>query len=137
MGFISYNINNKKRDEDFIRISSDKLGKKQITGSFRITRFIDKDTNQKIHYIPALELTSYGDTNEKADEMMKQVLNNYFDFLCTLSTKMLRKELLGIGWKQDLFKNKDYSKAYIDINGNLNEFNVEDLKIENLDLQAA
>ncbi len=97
-----------------------------VTARLTIAEYIDKDTKQYVLYIPSLELTGYGETLEKADQMIKFSLDNFFDNLCSLPTKKAELILRDLGWKHNTIKHKDYSKTYVDVHGNLKGFAVED-----------
>ena len=99
-------------------------------------KFIDKDTNQYVVYIPALELSGYGNTLEKAIEMMEQALDDFCDFLRTLKAPQLKAYLARLGWKHDIFADKEYSKPFADVDGSLKEFNALDNKVEYMSLAA-
>ncbi len=96
----------------------------KVDACLRVYKYIDKDTKHFVAYIPSLEISGYGYTKENALEMMESSLEEYFDFLLSLTGKKLEIELSKFGWKHDKLKNKDYSKSYVDISGNLKDFAV-------------
>lgn len=102
-----------------------------------VYNFIDKDTKQFVAYSPALDISGYGETEEKAQEMMKFAIEDYIKYLTNLSIKEREKELYNLGWKKDRLKNKDYSRLYVDINGDLKNFNAEEGSIKKQKLQFA
>jgi hypothetical protein len=110
---------------------------KKIVGFVNIFRFRDKDTNQFLSFCPSLELTGYGETEHKALEMLKFSISDYFDYLIELSPKEIEKELRLHGFTHDKIKNKEYSKVFVEINGDLKNFNAVDDKVERLTLEAA
>lgn len=116
--------------QDFIRIHH---GKHKIHAGLSVYRYVDKDTKQVVVYIPALEITGYGETVKKAEEMLNFSVQNMFDYWVKLSSKELKKELTELGWKQNVFRSKEYSKAFVDANGELQNFAV-DKKVEKLAL---
>jgi len=79
-----------KIKNEYIRIDSKKG---LITGQVLTYRYIDKDTKQFVIYSPSLELTGYGETEKKADEIFKFSLEEYFNDLIKLSfnLSLLRK----------------------------------------------
>ena len=119
------------KDKNILRIGSN-----SISGTMLVFRFRDKDTRQIIHYAPALELTGYGNDEDKSFEMLQFSINNFFDYLISLSPKKRDAELNEFGWKQNSLKNKEFSKIYIDINGELKNFNAVADEVELLTLQA-
>lgn len=106
-------------------------------GSMTILKFQDKDTKQIISYCPSFDISGYGDTEEKAIEMLKFNISELFNHLTRLSPKQMESELSDLGWKQSKFRHKEYSKAYVDINGQLQNLNAVDNKVERLTLHAA
>ncbi len=109
----------------------------KIIGFVSFFRFRDKDTNQFITFCPSLDLTGYGENELKALEMLKFSINDYFNYLINLSPKEIEKELRLHGFTHDKIKNKEYSKVFVDINGDLKNFNAVDDKVERLTLEAA
>ncbi len=110
---------------------------KRILGKLTLFGFIDKDTEQQIIYCPSLDVTGYGETESKAIEMIKFSISEYFDFLMNLSTKKMQEELRDIGFAQVRNKTKDFSKSYVDIDGQLQNFNAVGDKIKRFTLEAA
>lgn len=123
-----FSENNK--NEEFLHISP-----KKIKASLTIHKFVDNETKQFICFLPALDITSYGETEEKAQDMLKSCIDDVFEHLTSLSPKALKIELSKMGWKQRIFK-KEFSKAYVDINGDLKNFNTSHSKVERLLLTA-
>lgn len=109
--------------------------KEQIKVALTAFRYIDKDTRQFVIYMPALEISAYGADPKKAEEMLKFSLDEYFKFLINLKPVKLEQELSALGWKKGLFK-KNYSKIYIDSDGELKNFNAANNKVERLTLVA-
>jgi hypothetical protein len=110
---------------------------RKVAWLVKAVRFKDKDTKQSIVYIPSLELTGYGNNEKKALEMLKFSVDDFFGHLINLSTKEMNNEISKLGWKQNRLKKKDYSKTYVDIDGNLKSFNALDDKVEFVDLKMS
>ena len=119
-------------EQDLLRIKGLK-----VIGHLNILKFKDADTNQFVVFIPALEISGYGETDEKAAEMAKFSVKEYFTYLNGLSPKKREEELISSGWRSEKYRNKDYSKAFVDGEGKLQDFNVVDGKIERLTLETA
>ena len=113
-----------------------RIGSESISGTMTVFRFRDKDTRQIIHYAPSLELTSYGNDEAKSIEMLKFSISDFFDYLMSMAPKKREKELTDLGWKQNTLKNKEFSKSYVDINGELKSLNAVADEVEILTLQA-
>jgi hypothetical protein len=81
-------------------------------------------------------LTGYGSNDEKSFKMLKFSITDFFDHLMTLPPQKREQELNQLGWKQNSLKNKEFSKLYVDINGELKNFNAVADEVELLTLQA-
>lgn len=134
MGFFTdFKINTKKIDHDSLRID---LNKGRIGGNLSGFKFTEKDTKQSVIYIPSLELSGYGDNFDKANEMLRFSMQEFFDFLFNLPSNKIQIELSKLGWKKGIF-NKEFSRAYIDVTGEIKNLNAEDNKVERITLTAA
>jgi hypothetical protein len=100
-------------------------------------RFRDKDTRQMVVYIPSLDISGYGATEKKAEEMINFSLENFLTYLMELPSKKMNAELENFGWKHSTLKNKEFSKAYVDGNGELKNFNAVADTVEKLTLVAS
>lgn len=112
------------------------LHKRHVHARVTAFKFLDKDTKQTVIYIPSLELSGYGETIEKAREMVQFTIKDSFDFILDMPADELRSYLSNLGWKKTMF-NKDFSKAYVDGDGVLRNFNADEKTIERLELTAA
>lgn len=131
MGFSEFSPLDKE-----IRFETLRVGQKKIAGTLKIYKFIDKDTGQFVFYSPSFETTGYGSTEEKALKMIKSSISDYFEYLTSLTPKKRDSELLKLGWKNTPLKNKEFSKAFIDISGELKNFNAVEDKVELITLTA-
>lgn len=100
-------------------------------------RFVDKDTQQIVIYLPSLDVSSYGETHEKAEEMMHYSLENFCEYLLSLTEHEVSAYLRNLGWTKRQFFSKQYSSAYVDDNGQLQNFNAVDNKVEKFSLSIA
>ena len=79
-----------------------KLSKRNIKGAIKgnigAFKFIDKDTKQYVMYIPSLEISGYGDTEDKAREMLKFSLDDFSKYLVSLPFEQINEELVKLGW---------------------------------------
>ncbi len=116
-------------DTDSLHIKT--KGKKSfITGNLTVISFRDKDTRQMVIYVPALDLSGYGEDEQKAEEMVKFSIQDFFDYLMQFPSTKVRTELAKYGWKNNPIKSKEFSHAYVDIRGNLKNFNAVGDKVE-------
>jgi len=128
-----YSPNQKPAKKDTLRIS--RKGNR-FAGHLTLFKFIDRDTKQTVVYTPSFDISGYGETMEKALEMLKFSIDDLFENLSSLSINKLREELAKYGWKKDALRNKEFSKAFVDIDGSLKNFNAVDDKVERLSLVA-
>lgn len=105
--------------QEFIKMDRQK---KVFSGLFKIFELIDN--NQIILYLPALDLSAYGETKEKAIEMLNDIMVEYGRNLFTVNQEQVRIEFEKYGWRQNLYFKKKYdnSNSYIDIKGILRNF---------------
>jgi hypothetical protein len=108
-----------------------------VSGSLNVFRYRDKDTRQIVLYCPSLDISGYGADENKAHEMIKFSLAQHSEYLISLSAKNLESYLNKEGWKHDALRNKEFSKAYVDASGELQNFNAVGDKVEQLTLVAA
>jgi hypothetical protein len=120
--------------EESLRID---LKKGRLTGVLTALTILDKDTNQFVGYLPAVEISGYGPTEERAEEMMQASLKDFFEYLIHRPIGLVQEELLKLGWKPSFFANKKYSKSYVDIQGILQNFNIEKSSLKRHTLSAA
>ena len=133
MGLNTFEVSDlKPEDKDLLH-----FGKNGVKAGLCIYSFIDKDTKQHITYAPALDVSGYGDTYEKSIETLKFSIDQYLAYLGSLPSKHRDKELFDLGWKQDWLKNRDFSKAYVDIRGELQNFNADEGTVQRQVLQVA
>jgi hypothetical protein len=118
---------------DFIKIDKTK---RQITGKLKAYRYTDVETKQIVIYMPGLDISGYGSTLKKADEMLSSALGDYFDHLLSLSNKYLAGELHRNGWKKESMSTKVFSKLFVDHNGELQSIKAKGNKIETLSVIA-
>lgn len=112
------------------------LSKQKIAGNFNALRFIDNDTKQAVIYIPALEISGYGESFEKANEIVKFSVSEFFGYLSKLPQSEIENELHKLGWEKGFF-NKQFSKGHVDVNGQRQGLNAENNKVEQIALTAA
>src|SRR5215469_2427598 len=123
---IEVKVSDNTLKEETLRIDRHKgIAKMEV----RVYRFQDKDSLQFVLFAPSLQLTGYGCTIEKADEMLRFSIEDFLNHLASLRPSELGAELVKLGWKHVPYAKKQYSKAYIDINGELCNFNALENKV--------
>ncbi len=125
--FGTFNIVKVTKQEEYLRVDH-RHG--SIEAQIRIIIFKDKDTKQYVVLAPSLDVTGYGSTKKKAMEMLKFSLDDFNMSLIGMPIGNISAFLKKLGWKRGQLKNKNFSKSYIDINGELKGFNIEDNKVE-------
>lgn len=119
---------------DSIRINRQR---KELSAQVSAVRFKDRDTNQVIVYIPTLDISGYGDNLTEAETLIKECMNDFFIYLTTLTQKKMDAELDRLGWKKERFFNKRFTHPSVDVDGSLQNFNVEPNSVERFSLHAA
>lgn len=128
-----FNFSSQKLDQDLLRID---FTKKKIRFEGNVVRFRDKDTRQIVVYIESLDISGYGNTGEKANEMASFLLKDFFNWLVNQPQKRIDDELRALGWRHVKYKNKEYSRSYVDGDGNLKDFNAVGDEVERLSIVA-
>lgn len=108
----------------------------KLNANLQAYRYIDRDTKQVVYFIPSIEISGYGENDSKAEEMLRFSLADFAAHLLSQPREKIHTELASLGWKKGIF-NKEYSKAYVDENGELQNLNAEENKVERLTLTAA
>jgi hypothetical protein len=135
MGKLEMNFTAKPVNElDTMRID---LAKQGIDAVLSHITFTDKDTKQIVQYIPSLDVSGYGETEQKAQEMLQLVIEDLFSHLLTLSAKNLQKELWEMGFKQTPMRNKEFSKKFVEENGHRQPVNAVENTIKHSFLSFA
>jgi hypothetical protein len=130
-----FNVKNTQPSKfDTLHISKTK-NSKTISANLSAFKYQDKSTGQFVIYVPSVEASSYGETRDKAEEMIKESLKDFCTYLAGLSKKEVEYELIKLGWKNNKIRKKDFSKSYVDVSGDLKDFAV-DQKVEHETLVA-
>lgn len=119
------------KPEDSLNISG-----KHASGRLSVFKYQDKDTLHFVFYCPSLEVSGYGNTTEEAGTMLEHSIYDFFEFLVNLPNEQRVAELSKLGWRKKAIFNKRYSRAFVDGNGELQNFNAVDNKVERLTATA-
>lgn len=111
--------------------------KKQVQGRLGAVRYIDKDTKQHILYMPSLDISGYGETQAKAWKMLKFCIEDFFTHLLGHKQSEVNKALKALGWEKSFLFHKEFSRAYVDNEGQLQNLNAEENTIEQVSVTAA
>lgn len=132
--FKVFESSNIKPENESLRINR---AQRRIDANLSLMGFVDKDTNQQIFYCPALDVTGYGENESKAIEMIKFSIAEYFKFLLSLSVKKMEDQVRLRGFAHVKNKTKEFSKSFVDIDGELQNFNAVDDTVKRFTLEAA
>lgn len=77
---------------------------------------------------PSILVSGYGATEDEAKESFLHNLKVFVDDILELSQNDRDNYLLSLGFKQERLKNKNFSRAYVDSNGALQNLNIENQK---------
>jgi len=110
--------------------------KKRVRGRFNVLGFVDPQTKQHVAYVPALEVSGYGDNKQEAMFMVEEMLTSMFETFVNMSPLELNAELERYGWKRSKFFAKEFSAKLVDFDAKMKELNVEVSKIERFQLVA-
>ena len=97
-----------------------RINKNSITLGIHI--FNGRSGDSFVVYAPSIEASGYGDTKEEALESFKLSLDLFCQDIMNLKKEHQRIELARLGWQQEKYKKKNFSKAYIDSEGVLQNF---------------
>jgi len=75
-----------------------------------------------LSYCPSLNISGYGNTEKEADEFIKHEMIVFCEDLNSMQSEEKNHFLLSLGFKKERFKTKNFSKAYVDENGRLQDF---------------
>ncbi|WP_046369583.1 hypothetical protein [Flavihumibacter petaseus] len=133
MAQMHLNITGEQIDHESLSIN---YSTKLVKAKLKVFFFKDKDTQQKVFYVPSLEVTGYGTDDQEAQAMVIDSINDCFFHLVNLPKKQFERELRDLGWKENKIFHKQYSKMLVDVKGVLKNFNAEENTVGSLTLVA-
>lgn len=104
-----------KPRKDIIRIKSNK-----IEIGFNILK--GKQGDYVLLFCPAVNLSGYGKTVKEADELLKENLLLFSEDILSMNNTEREYFLASLGFKKERYKSKNFSKAYVDEDGILKNF---------------
>ena len=114
-----------------------RITKNQVAANISAFRYEDKDAGQVIFYVPSLKIIGNAENDEEASKILKNKIDTFFTLLQTYSTSKRTVELQKLGWKQDLYKNKEFSQLSVNESGELEGFKIDKSKIQRIRVVAA
>lgn len=104
-----------KKGEDKLRIKGNKL-------QLSLNVFAGKQGDYFLYFCPALNISGYGKTDFKAEEFIKVEMLTFCEDIMAMPSNERDNYLMSLGFKKERFHNKNFSKAYIDVDGRLQDF---------------
>lgn len=118
---------------EFLKIN---FRKKMVHGNVFAHSF--ENEGKRMIYIPALNISGYGDTEEEAREMVNISIADFLDTLFSAGEAKAMDEIKSLGWTKDKFFPKRYHPPFVDKDGILKEFDLsEGTKIETMSMAVA
>tara|TARA_R110002049_G_scaffold85844_6_gene218278 strand:+ start:8796 stop:9194 length:399 start_codon:yes stop_codon:yes gene_type:complete len=104
-----------KPRKDIIRIKTNKIevGLNILKG---------KQGEYVLLFCPAVNLSGYGKTVKEADELLKENLLLFSEDVLSMNNTEREHYLASLGFKKERYKSKNFSKAYVDEDGVLKNF---------------
>lgn len=97
--------------------------KGSVKGLLKVLSF--KEGDSFIQYVPSLNISAYGDSDEESSEMLREIIKDYFHDLFELNEYKINGILKDFGWiKSKLYPKRFVSDSFIDKEGVLNNFNL-------------
>jgi hypothetical protein len=104
-----------KGKKDIIRIKGNKV-------ELGLNIYKGKQDGFILYYCPAIEVSGYGMTDKEAFDFIKENLEVFSHDVLDMHTKEREHFLATLGFKKERFHNKNFSKAYVDEDGILKNF---------------
>lgn len=111
----SFKILRGTNQSELIRIKSDEI-------ELHLQFFKGKSQGSFVLFAPSVQLSGYGKNEKEALESFQLSLELFSEEVLHLKADKRKIELQKLGWKQEKLKTKNFSKAYIDANGVLQNF---------------
>tara|TARA_R110002072_G_scaffold262818_3_gene421693 strand:+ start:2816 stop:3208 length:393 start_codon:yes stop_codon:yes gene_type:complete len=100
----------------------------------RVNIITGKEDDIWVFYSPSLEVSGYGKTKSIAEKSFNHNMKQFCDDLHELKQSEQRKVLRQLGWRQQKYATKQFSKAYVDNDGILQ--NLEHAELQSLQTVA-
>ena len=104
-----------KDQQEIFRIKGNKI-------SFGVVTYLGREGDAFIVYSPSFEVSGYGNSKEEAEASFNLNITLFCKDLYTQPIKTRDSILKDLGWSRAKFHTKNYSKAYIDNDGVLQNF---------------
>lgn len=103
-------FNNKPYKEESLKTSSDSI-------SIEVNTITGKEGDFWICISPSLNVSGYGRTIEEAKKSFEENIIIFCDDIQSLKSEKKHQILVSLGWKQKKYAKKQFSKAFVDKDG--------------------
>jgi hypothetical protein len=105
------------------------INRNKISGKLNLISIKQNETI--ILYLPALQLSAYGESLDETKEMLLDSLRIYCKNLLSLPKVSIHKELVSLGFQPNPHFNKKFTRPHIDENGDLQGLDLDgDVTVE-------
>jgi hypothetical protein len=101
--------------KDTIRIKGSKM-------SLNFNVFSGKQGDYWVFYVPGINVSGYGKTKEEAEDFLNIEMEVFCEDVMGMSKREKEAFISSLGFAKELFRSKNFSKAYVDADGKLQEF---------------
>ena len=115
------------KEKDTIRIKNDSL-------NMSISVFSGKQGDFFLAYCPSLNISGYGKNEMEAEDFIKTEMEVFSEDVLGMTSDERENFLLSLGFKQERYKKKNFSKTYIDVDGKLQDFEEGTLERKTLEV---
>lgn len=102
-------------EKDTLRFDKGKL-------KVRVVIFTGKEGDYFVTISPSLNVSGYGKTKQESQDSFHENVMVFCEDLTSLPKTQIEEELRNLGFKQERFHHKNFSKIYVDENGTLQNF---------------
>lgn len=114
--------------KEHIRISSSEM-------TLMIRVFDGRDGDFHIIYSPSLNISGYGSNFKEAEELFKSSIEAFALDIRELSSKKRNAALAQLGWHKEKLKQKNFSHAFIDKEGVLQNLGLDLQEVNESELE--
>ena len=119
------NFSFSQNTNSLFKVENIKLSPTELVG--KLNTLTGEQGEYWVSIVPSLNVSGYGKTEDEANESLKENLHLFCEDLFALPKYQRTAELRKLGWAPNKIFKKKYSKAYVDENGVLQNFNNPDL----------
>ena len=111
----------------------------RIKGTFATFKFVIARGKEGDYYVvvaPSVLVSGYATNEEDARQAFDENIETFFNDLMRLNSEQRKFELRKLGFQQEKFYTKNFSKVYVDKDGVLQGIELETLEISTLEMVA-